>query len=81
MVQAALNGTRTRADHHAIPLTPGEQATEARASVAAVRRRFTSTCATRMDTKSLAPADVAHAVDAIRLACPGTPVGIGTGRG
>jgi uncharacterized protein (DUF849 family) len=74
MVQAALNGTRTRADHHAIPLTPVEQATEVRASVAAGG----SDSYPRADVdghESLANADVAQAVDAIRLACPGTPVG------
>jgi uncharacterized protein (DUF849 family) len=79
MVQAALNGTRTRADHHAIPLTPAEQATEAYVSVAAGAEAIHIHVRDADGHESLAPADVARAVDAIRLACPGTPVGIGTG--
>jgi uncharacterized protein (DUF849 family) len=79
MVQAALNGTRTRAEHTAIPITPAEQATEARASVAAGAAAIHVHVRDAQGHESLAPSDVANTLDAIRLACPGTPVGVGTG--
>jgi uncharacterized protein (DUF849 family) len=79
MVQVALNGTRTRLDHAAIPLTPAEQATEARASVAAGADAIHVHVRDRDGTESLAPTDVAKTIEAIRISCPGTPVGIGTG--
>jgi uncharacterized protein (DUF849 family) len=79
MVQAALNGTRTRAEHAAIPVTPAEQATEARASVAAGAGAVHVHVRDTQGHESLDASDVAAAVDAIRLACPGTPIGIATG--
>ena len=79
MVQAALNGTRTRAEHAAIPVTPAEQAAEARASVEAGAGAIHVHVRDAEGNESLAPSDVAETIDAIRLACPGTPIGIGTG--
>lgn len=79
MVQAALNGTRTRAEHAAIPVTPAEQATEARASVAAGAGAVHVHVRDANGHESLEPSDVAAAIDAIRLACPATPIGIATG--
>ena len=79
MVQAALNGTRTRAEYAAIPITPAEQATEARASVAAGAGAIHVHVRDVHGHESLAASDVANTIDAIRLACPGIPIGIGTG--
>lgn len=79
MVQAALNGTRTRAEHAAIPLTPIEQAAEARASVAAGANAIHVHVRDAHGNESLEPADVADTINEIRLACPGIPIGIGTG--
>ena len=79
MVQAALNGTRTRAEYAAIPVTPAEQATEARASVAAGAGEIHVHVRDAHGHESLAAPDVADTINAIRLACPGTPIGIGTG--
>jgi uncharacterized protein (DUF849 family) len=79
MVQAALNGTRTRAEHAAIPLTPVEQAAEARASVTAGADVIHVHVRDAHGNESLAPSDVADTVNAIRLACPGTPIGVSTG--
>jgi uncharacterized protein (DUF849 family) len=79
VLHAALNGTRTRAEYSAIPVTPAELAIEARASVAA------GACAVHVHVRdeagheSLSAADVANTIEAIRVACPGTPIGIGTG--
>jgi uncharacterized protein (DUF849 family) len=79
MVQAALNGTRTRAEYAPIPVTPAEQATEARASVAAGAGAIHVHVRDAHGYESLGASDVAATVGAIRLACPGVPVGIGTG--
>ena len=79
MVQAALNGTRTRAEHPAIPITPAQQATEAHASVAAGASGIHVHVRDKDGSESLAEADVANTIDAIRTACPGIPIGIGTG--
>ena len=79
MVQAALNGTRTRAEHPAIPITPAQQATEAHASVAAGAGGIHVHVRDEDGNESLAEADVANTIDAIRTACPGIPIGIGTG--
>lgn len=79
MVQVALNGTRTRVDHPAIPITPAEQATEARASVAAGAGAIHVHVRDTHGNESLAPADVARTIEAIRVSCPDTPIGVGTG--
>jgi uncharacterized protein (DUF849 family) len=79
MVQAALNGPRTRAEHPGIPITPAEQATEAYASVAAGAAAIHVHVRDQDGNESLLDADVANTIDAIRAACPGTPIGIGTG--
>jgi uncharacterized protein (DUF849 family) len=79
MVQAALNGTRTRAEHAAIPVTPAEQASEARASVAAGAEAIHVHVRDAHGNESLAASDVADTILAIRAACRGTPIGIGTG--
>jgi uncharacterized protein (DUF849 family) len=79
MVQAALNGPRTRAEHPAIPVTPAEQATEARASVAAGAGAIHVHVRDDHGNESLAEADVNATLEAIRLACPDIPIGIGTG--
>ena len=79
MVQAALNGPRTRAEHPRIPITPAEQATEAYASVAAGAGAIHVHVRDEDGNESLAEADVANTIDAIRAACPDIPIGIGTG--
>lgn len=79
MLHAALNGTRTQKDHAAVPITPAEQATEARASVAAGASAIHVHVRDVHGNESLAPDDVAQALEAIRSACPGIPVGISTG--
>ena len=79
MVHVALNGTRSRFDHPAIPITPAEQATEARASVAAGADAIHVHVRDKHGHESLATEDVARTIEAIRLSCPGTPIGVGTG--
>ena len=79
MLHAAINGTRTRAEHPAVPITFADQATEARASVAAGAEAIHVHVCDEHGNESLAPGDVAKAIEAIRAECPGIPVGISTG--
>ena len=79
IVQAALNGTRTRADHSCVPLSPVEQAIDAQSSIAAGAGAIHVHVRDPHGHESLAPRDVSSNVEAIRRACPGIPIGIGTG--
>lgn len=79
LIQAAINGSRARAEHPALPFTPTEQATEARAAVAAGARAIHVHVRDGAGRESVAPEDVVAALAAIRAACPGVPVGISTG--
>lgn len=79
VLHAALNGTRSRTDHSAIPITPDELATEAAASVAAGAGVVHVHVRDRHGNASLDADDVARALDAIRSASPGIPIGISTG--
>ena len=75
----ALNGTRTAAEHPAIPTAPAQYAAEARASVAAGAGSIHVHVRDECGNESLASEDVAETVETIRGACPGVPVGISTG--
>ncbi|MEM1245556.1 MAG: 3-keto-5-aminohexanoate cleavage protein [Acidobacteriota bacterium] len=79
MIQACLNGGRTRLESARVPLTPTELANEARAAVAAGATclHIHPRCADGVET--LAAERVAEALTAVRDAVPGTPVGVGTG--
>lgn len=79
LIQAAINGTRTRAEHPGIPVTPGEQASAAAAAVAAGAGAIHVHVRDRDGRESLAADDVARAVEALRASCPGIPVGVSTG--
>jgi uncharacterized protein (DUF849 family) len=79
LIQAALNGGRTRAEHRAIPITPAELAASAKESVAAGAGAIHFHVRGRDGRESLAAEDVAKALNAIRAAVPGTPVGVSTG--
>jgi uncharacterized protein (DUF849 family) len=79
LVQAAINGSRPRAEHPALPFTPAEQAAEAGAAVEAGARAIHVHVRDASGSESVAPRDVAAALEAIRAACPGVPVGVSTG--
>jgi uncharacterized protein (DUF849 family) len=79
LIQAALNGGRTRAEHRAIPITPAELAASAKESVAAGAGAIHFHIRGSDGRESLAAEDVAKALNAIRAAVPGTPVGVSTG--
>lgn len=79
MLQAALNGARTRSDAPGVPLTPAELAADAAASKAAGAEMLHLHPRDQFGRESLVPRDVARALEAVRAAAPRMPVGISTG--
>jgi uncharacterized protein (DUF849 family) len=79
LIKAAINGSRTRAEHPAVPLTPEQQAAEAAAAVRAGAGGIHVHVRGAHGRESLAPDDIARSLEAIRAACPGIPVGVSTG--
>lgn len=79
LIQAALNGGRTRQDHPAVPLTPEELAEEARQSVEAGAHALHFHPRNSTGEQTLDPEPVGAAIAAVRAACPDTPLGVTTG--
>jgi uncharacterized protein (DUF849 family) len=79
LLKACLNGPRRPGDHPALPVTPRELAAAAAGAVA------TGAGALHVHPKDDSGADtleggaVAAAVEAVRAAAPGTPIGVTTG--
>ncbi|MBB2942730.1 uncharacterized protein (DUF849 family) [Actinoplanes lutulentus] len=79
-IKACLNGGRSRDEHPAVPVTPGELAADAAAAVAAgAEALHVHPREPGGGAQSLDPGDVAAAVTAVRRACPTVPVGVTTG--
>jgi uncharacterized protein (DUF849 family) len=78
LVQAALNGGTTRGGHPAVPLTPAELASEARAAQLAGAGAFHLHPRDDSEAQTLAAEHVLAAVAAVRAAT-GLPVGVTTG--
>lgn len=81
LLQAALNGSRTRAEHPGIPRTPAELAAEARAAVDAGAEVLHIHAYDPAGVESLAAEACAAALRAIRAACPGVPLSLTTSAG
>jgi uncharacterized protein (DUF849 family) len=79
LIQAAINGGRSSADHAAVPTTAQAFAREAKLAADAGARAFHVHCRDDTGRQSCSAEDVARALDAIRTACPGIPVGVSTG--
>jgi uncharacterized protein (DUF849 family) len=79
LLKAALNGPRPRGAHRSLPVTPEEQAAAAVESVAAGADAIHVHARGPDGNESLAAADIRRLVRAIRLAVPGTPLGVSTG--
>ncbi len=77
-IKACLNGGRARAEHPAVPITPSELAREAAEAVAMGAEAVHLHPRDADGAESLAAGDIGAAVAAVRLACPGTPVGVST---
>ena len=78
LVQAALNGGTTRAEHPAVPLTPAELAAEARAAADRGAQALHLHPRDAAGAQTLDPGQVLAAVAATRAAT-GLPVGVTTG--
>lgn len=78
-LKACLNGTRHPEEHPALPVTPAQLATAARACVQAGVFALHLHPRDGLGRESLAAGDVAAALNAVRAACPGIPVGISGG--
>jgi uncharacterized protein (DUF849 family) len=78
-VKACLNGGRSRGEHPAVPVTPGELAAEAAQAAAAGAEAVHLHARDPAGAESVRPDDVGAAVAAVRRACPGLPVGVSTG--
>ncbi len=78
LLKVALNGSRSTADHPAVPLHPPELAAAAKAAIAAGAGAVHLHPRNRAGGESLAPDDVARAVAAVREASD-APVGVTTG--
>jgi len=79
LVKAAINGSRTPKEHPSIPVTPQQQAVESAAAVAAGAGAIHVHVRGTDGRESISPDDSARALEAIRAACPGVPVGVSTG--
>jgi uncharacterized protein (DUF849 family) len=78
LLKAAINGARTRAECPWLPVSPTQQASAAAESVAAGAGAIHVHARGADERESLAAADVALALQAIRAAVPGVPVGVST---
>jgi uncharacterized protein (DUF849 family) len=81
LIKCCQNGDTTRDDHPAVPVTPDELARDGRACVAAGARalHFHPRDAEGLETLDAGPC--AAAVDAVRAAVPGIPLGLSTAIG
>jgi uncharacterized protein (DUF849 family) len=79
LLQACLNGRRSRAEHPAVPLTAAELASDAPRALAAGARELHVHPRGADERDTVEPAAVAEAVRAIRAACPGVRLGLTTG--
>ena len=79
LIKAAINGMRTRTEHPLIPITPNQQAMEAKAAIEAGAGAIHVHIYGRDGQESLKPDDIASSLEAIRSSCPDEPIGISTG--
>jgi uncharacterized protein (DUF849 family) len=79
LIEVALNGGRTRAEHPRVPCSPQELAAAAKEAVAAGAGAAHFHVRAADERESMDPDDVARAVSAVRAAIPGVPFGVSTG--
>jgi uncharacterized protein (DUF849 family) len=78
LLQACLNGSRTREEHPAVPRAPDELAADGRDAVAAGARVLHLHPYDDAVGETLAAEPCAAALRAVRAACPGTPISLST---
>ncbi|GGG59670.1 3-keto-5-aminohexanoate cleavage protein [Hymenobacter glacieicola] len=81
MLQACLNGNRTKHEHAAVPYTPSELAADAGLVVRAGAQELHLHPRAEDGSESLRAVDVAGALQAVRAQVPGVLVGISTHEG
>jgi uncharacterized protein (DUF849 family) len=79
MLQACLNGKRSREEHPAVPLTASELGADARRAVDAGAEELHVHPRAPGGRDTVEPEAVAATVRAIRASCPGVPLGLTTG--
>jgi uncharacterized protein (DUF849 family) len=79
LIEVALNGGRTRAEHPRVPCSPQETAAAAKEAVAAGAGAAHFHVRAADGRESLDADEVARAVAAVRAAIPGIPFGVSTG--
>jgi uncharacterized protein (DUF849 family) len=79
LIEVALNGGRTRAEHPHVPCSPSEMAAAAKEAVTAGAGAAHFHVRAADGRESLDADDVARAVSAVRAAIPGVPFGVSTG--
>jgi uncharacterized protein (DUF849 family) len=79
VLQACLNGRRSRSEHPAVPLTPEELAADARRAVAAGAAELHVHPRASGGEDTTEPGVAGATVRAIRAACPRVPIGLTTG--
>ena len=78
-LKAAINGGRRPEEHPALPVTPVAMAEAARAAREAGADAIHLHVRDAAGAESLAARDVAAVLEAVRAACPNTPIGVSTG--
>ena len=79
MLQACLNGGRSKSEAEAVPITADELARDAVAVRRSGARELHIHPRDDEGEETLAPGDVAHCLKAVRAAVPDMPLGVGTG--
>src|SRR4029450_2912693 len=79
MLQSCSNGARSPGEHPMLPVTPDQLAHAAQSAVAAGAETIHLHPKDADGRDSLDPAHVAAAIEAVRAAVPGVPVGTTTG--
>src|SRR5687767_13894173 len=79
IIKAAINGGRTKADHHAVPVTAREQALDIVECLEAGADAIHLHIRGQSGGESLYPDDVAETLHTVRSAAPGARLGISTG--
>ena len=81
LLEVALNGSRSAAEHPAIPRTPPELAQASRACVEAGARVLHLHAYDEEGEETLAGAPCAAVIRTVREACPGVPISLTTSEG
>lgn len=79
MLQACLNGSRSKAEHASVPVSPAEIAADALAIKTAGADELHVHPRNQDGVESLAPDDVARCLAKLRSQVPDMPIGVGTG--